>query len=95
MSTERVQGFVNIEADGSSPLHRTANDAAERATLDGRIAELVELRPGETIVTLEKRKKIEDFASEEQNYAGFSQAAAERVTVAKTILDILDGKDGQ
>lgn len=93
---ERARAWTNVYPGGSVlSIYKKLDTATLCRAEDAiRTAELVELRPGETIVTREMREKIEDFASEEQNYAGFSQAAAERVTVAKTILDILDGKGG-
>jgi len=87
--TNRVRGFVNVYPDGSmSSIWDTRDKAMDyaNAECDSRIAEVVELPEGASVVTPEMRKQIEQFTG--------SLWTAETRRAVEEILLILDGKDG-
>jgi hypothetical protein len=99
---ERVRGFVNVYPPNFGMRLVIHADKATAETCKGhhvlRTAELIELRPGETIVTREKIERLRDEyqriakdpkTSHQDCFCRSAQAIA-----IDAVLDILDGKDG-
>lgn len=102
--TDRVRGFVNEFTWGLSRVIHPSLSSAEKSHDSDRLRtfEVVELREGETVVTREMRERIKAVIATHRRTADdphssydLSLSAGARALTGQTILDILDGKDGQ